>query len=45
MTWILQHRGLIFGVIAIVVPLVVMGWFFGTKKYKHGRKNERLNCE
>jgi len=34
MTWILHHRGSIFAVIAIVVPLVISAWFFGTKKYK-----------
>lgn len=40
MTWILNNRGLIFSVIAIIVPLVVTGWFFGTKKNKEGRDNE-----
>ena len=34
MVWILNNRGLIFTVILIVAPLVISGWFFGTKKHK-----------
>jgi len=41
MVWILNNRGLIFGVILIVAPLVVTGWFFGTKKHKKCPKIEK----
>lgn len=34
MVWILNNRGLIFTVILSIVPLVITGWFFGTKKNK-----------
>jgi hypothetical protein len=40
MVWILNNRGLIFTVLLIIVPLVISGWFFGTKKYKEGQKGE-----
>jgi len=38
MVWILNNRGLIFIVILIIVPLVISGWFFGTKKNKKFQK-------
>lgn len=38
MTWILNNRGLIFTVILIIVPLVITGWFYGTKKNKKYQK-------
>ena len=40
MTWILNNRGLIFGVIFIMVPLIITGWFFGTQKHKKYQKYE-----
>lgn len=41
MTWVLNNRGLIFSVILIVIPLLITGWFFGTKKNKKGRKDNK----
>lgn len=40
MVWILNNRGLIFTVILIIVPLVITGWFYGTKKNKKFQENE-----